>query len=101
MSDLTGTDELDQLLGTGGSLVLGFAATACGPCLQQRPIWEALPTTVRLVDVDALPEVRARFGVEALPTTVVVIDGEVRETLRGLRTTRQLLEALGLPEAVA
>jgi thioredoxin 1 len=83
--------ELDAASG-----VLGFVAQGCAPCLQQRPIWEALDVEVLVVDVDSLPELKTRFGVEALPTTVVLAGGEVQERLRGVRTTRQILEALGI-----
>ena len=89
-----GVAELDD-----GSRVLGFVARACGPCLQQRPIWEALDVEVLVIDVDAFPELKARFGVEALPTTVVLADGAVQGRLRGVNTTRQILEALGIPAA--
>ena len=75
--------------------VLGFLGSGCGPCTQQRPIWESLPVEVRIVDVDLEPDLRARYAVEALPTTLVLADGEVTQVLRGLSTTRQILEALG------
>ena len=75
--------------------VLGFVAADCGPCLQQRPIWAALPVEVRVVDVEADPELRERYAVEGLPTTVVLDDDGVAHVLRGLSTTRQLLEVLG------
>ena len=75
--------------------ILGFVAAGCGPCLQQRPIWEALPVPVTVVDVDAEPGLRERYGVEGLPTTVVLDRDAVLEVLRGLSTTRQILEVLG------
>jgi thioredoxin 1 len=80
-----------------GDAVLGFVASGCGPCLQQRPVWDALPVDVEIIDVDVQPELRARFGVEGLPTTVVVRGGEVAQVLRGLSTTRQIMELLGVP----
>jgi thioredoxin 1 len=79
-----------------GDAVLGFVAEGCGPCLQQRPIWEALPVPVTVVDVDDEPVLRDRYGVEGLPTTVVLRGGEVVQVLRGLSTTRQILEVLGV-----
>lgn len=75
--------------------ILGFVAAGCGPCLQQRPIWAALPVPVTVVDVDAEPELRSRYAVEGLPTTVVLQDGSEPVLLRGLSTTRQILEVLG------
>lgn len=75
--------------------ILGFVASGCGPCTQQRPIWAALPVPVEIIDVDERPGLREQYGVEGLPTTVVISDGEVVGTLRGLSTTREILEALG------
>ncbi|MFN2537519.1 MAG: thioredoxin family protein [Mycobacteriales bacterium] len=88
--------ELRDTAQTQGAHVLGFVAQSCGPCLQQRPIWDALAEEVLLVDVDAFPDLRARYGVEALPTTVVLGPAEPL-VLRGVQTTRQLHEALGSP----
>ena len=82
----------------GGTTVLGFVAQKCGPCLQQRPVWDALAESVLLIDVDAFPDLRARYGVEALPTTVVLA-GDAVQVLRGVQTTRQLHTALGVPAA--
>ena len=95
VQQLHAVSELEALVDAGHPLVLGFVAEGCGPCLQQRPVWSALPETVVLVDVDRFPEVRTEYGVEALPTTVVI----AKETLvlRGIQTTRQLHEALGTP----
>jgi hypothetical protein len=70
-------------------------AAECGPCLQQRPVWQALPVDVEVVDVDDQPELRERYGVEGLPTTLVVEGDRVLHALRGLSTTRQILDALG------
>jgi len=75
--------------------ILGFVASGCGPCLQQRPIWAALPEPVTVVDVDAEPGLRERYGVEGLPTTVILEGDAVVMVLRGLSTTRQIMEALG------
>jgi thiol-disulfide isomerase/thioredoxin len=87
--ELTDTSELES------AVLLGFVARGCGPCVQQRPIWEALSETVVVVDVDEHPDLRVRYGIEGLPTTVVL--GPVPTVLRGLQTTRLLSEALPTP----
>ncbi len=89
--------ELTDPADVEGAVLLGFVARGCGPCVQQRPIWDALVETVLLVDVDEHPAVRDRFGVEALPTTVVL--GPTATVLRGVQTTRMLSEALPTPAA--
>ncbi|CAI6009523.1 unnamed protein product [Closterium sp. NIES-65] len=56
-----------------GLVVVAFSAAWCGPCRQAAPLFERLsaahPTVKFLkVDIDVLPEVAAREGVQSVPT---------------------------------
>ncbi|CAI5479333.1 unnamed protein product, partial [Closterium sp. Yama58-4] len=56
-----------------GLVVVAFTAAWCGPCRQAAPLFERLsaahPTVKFLkVDIDVLPEVAAREGVQSVPT---------------------------------
>ncbi|MCU1594180.1 MAG: thioredoxin [Frankiales bacterium] len=101
--ELVDAGELEELVGGELPVMIGFVAQACGPCLQQRPVWDELSRTqaedlvVVLVDVDRVPALREAYGVQGLPTTALVVDGQLRELQSGLRTTRMLLELLGQP----
>ena len=83
----------------GGPTVVVFAAQWCSPSqnlirlLQQI---ELMPTVnVQVVDVDAHPDLAARFGVRGLPTTMLVKDGAVEATRLGDLPAHRLTEWLG------
>lgn len=105
LREVTDATELQDLVAGGLPVLIGFVAQRCGPCLQQRPVWDELGRThsdelvVVLVDVDRVPTLRDAYGVHGLPTTALVVGGDLRELQSGVRTTRQLLELLGLPAA--
>jgi thioredoxin-like negative regulator of GroEL len=69
--------------------VTHFTAPWCGPCkpveAALRDLAESLPFELVVVDLDASPEIGARYGVLALPTVVIERDGEVVSTLDGAR----------------
>lgn len=62
----------------------------CGPCHAIAPAFTRLarntPASTGLflrVDVDQVPEVAQRYSVSAMPTFVFILQGTVKETLRG------------------
>jgi len=67
----------------GRPQVLEFSATWCGPCKQQKPIFEQAVSkygsriSMTSVDVDANPELAQRYNVDAVPT-FIFIDGDGR-----------------------
>lgn len=71
---------------SGGITLVDFWATWCGPCRMQAPVIEELAEKyegkfkVAKVDVDANPNIAARYGVMSIPTLIVFNNGE--ETAR-------------------
>lgn len=93
------TETFDATLSsTGQPVLVDFWAEWCGPCKMMAPILDQLATeqegraTIAKVDIDAFPELQARFGVRAIPTLIVFKDGQPVSTITGVRS-KSFLEA--------
>jgi thioredoxin 1 len=73
-------------------VLVDFGAEWCGPCVAVAPVIRSLALeyadrlTVATVDVDADPQLAARYGVRSLPTVMLLTDGEIRRVLVGARS---------------
>jgi thioredoxin 1 len=90
----------DERLGTTpGILLVDFTAEWCPPCRALAPVLEQLDAesddvTVVSVDVDAEPELAARFGVMSFPTMLFFVAGDPVHRLVGARGLGSLREEL-------
>jgi thioredoxin 1 len=90
--DVTDATFADEVLAAGVPVVVDFWAPWCGPCRAVEPVLARLEAEhdgrLRLarVDVDANPDVAARYGVLALPTAILFSGGEPREMVVGPRS---------------
>jgi thioredoxin 1 len=96
-----GDQTFDEVVrGSDLPVLVDFTAAWCPPCRAIAPVVEQLADdlagqlVVTQVDVDANPEVTARYRVMSMPTFVVLVDGEERARLVGARGKAHLLEEL-------
>lgn len=77
-----------------GIVLVDIKSDWCDPCKMIAPLIEELGkevTDVKVVkvDVDASPEIGAKFQVRSIPTFVVLKDGELVEKVVGAKNNKQ------------
>jgi thioredoxin 1 len=81
-------------------VLVDFGAEWCGPCVAVAPVIRTLALeyadrlTVATVDVDADPQLAARYGVRSLPTVMLLESGEIRRVLVGARSGQEYRAAI-------
>ena len=87
--------DFDEQTKTGVVLV-DFWAEWCGPCRRIAPIVDELATqfdgraTVGKMNVDENPTVPQRFMVRGIPTLLLFKNGDLKETIVGLKAKEEL-----------
>ncbi len=97
------------MMATNLPVVADFYAPWCGPCKMIAPLLDKLADhyTGRLqffkVNVDAAPEIAARYEITGVPTLLLLHQGAVRDVIVGFPGPRELsakLEALAAVSGV-
>ena len=84
---------------SSGTWLVDFWSSWCAPCRAMEPILEELArempeVKIGKVEVDTNAELANRFNVTSLPTLFILRDGESIRKLIGVRTKRNLAQAM-------
>jgi thioredoxin len=82
-------DNFSTIIDGEKPIVIDFGAEWCGPCKTVAPIIEELANeykeqvTIGKCDVDASPDLAARYSIRNIPTILFIKNGEVVDKLVG------------------
>ena len=90
-----------EVLQAEGPVLVDLFAAWCGPCRALAPVLDALAETrpELRIDVDAQPELAARFDVLTVPTLLLFRSGRLLRRTTGAKTPAELEEFLRSGEA--
>jgi len=92
--------EFDSLLKSESVLVVDCTATWCGPCKLVAPLIDRLADDYRdrakvfKLDLDSNKPVAKRFGIKSIPAVMVFKQGELIETLVGVKPYEEFTAAV-------
>ncbi|MFB6186965.1 MAG: thioredoxin [Halobacteriaceae archaeon] len=94
---ITGTDDLRNLINEYSVVLLDFYADWCGPCKMMEPTIESIASDTEVVvgkiDIDTNQSLATQYNVRGVPTLLLWHEGEVVEQMTGVQD-QETLETL-------
>ena len=100
ISEVNSVEEFQEVIRTGGSVLVDYYADWCGPCRALAPNLERIASAnagalrVVKVNIDATPELAERAKVREIPALHFYRDGHKVGVLTGFRTDAALTKEL-------
>ena len=97
---VTDGDFVREVLESEQPVLVDFWAEWCGPCRALGPILESLSedfggrAKVAKLDVDSNQQVAMHYGIRSIPTVMLFDKGELVETMVGVRSKSDYVQAL-------
>ena len=97
---ITGDNFEGEVLKSNKTVLIDFYADWCGPCRMMSPIIDQIAEEMQdkikvgKVNVDENQELAMEYGVMSIPTIVILENGEVKNTLVGVRDKNEIKEIL-------
>src|SRR5262252_3450178 len=90
----------ESVMKAGQPVLVDFWAEWCGPCRRLAPTVDALASefdgraTVAKLNVDENPSVPGRYAIRGIPTLLIFKQGELAETIVGLKPKEDIAKML-------
>ena len=89
-----------EVLESNKVVLIDFYADWCGPCKMMSPVIDEIANEVSenvkvcKLNVDETQDIAIQYNVMSIPTLVIIKDGNVVDTLVGLRAKSEVLESI-------
>ena len=98
--DITAKNFTAEVMEYKGKVLVDFWASWCGPCQMLTPIIDQLSDELKdkvkiaKVNIEENQDLATKFNVQSIPTVLIFENGNVVDTLMGLRSKEEYLKAL-------